>query len=325
MSYLDSTLKKLSILSGNKCAFPDCPLPLIDESGILTGEICHIKARNSGGKRYDASQTNKERDGYENLILMCPLHHTVIDSSEEIFTVDVLQEIKRKHESKHLESNEQGKLEILIEKLHSIFEKDNTRSLDSSKLLKEQNTSLMKAQKLAAEKTHNERREKWLYSEDGLTDTINSINEIYSLISQQIFDNGETFSTLGIELNAKEKFLRNIYNNDYGCQLEVEGFQENSYDNKPANIKLKIWLFEKKPSHQHGLFYSEPITRLYFKPDLLPDGQVSWKETERTSMNLTAQGICEKMFDLLINEISKKKPKRNSWKDDYIRENEDFW
>ena len=324
MSYLDSTLKKLSILSGDKCAFPDCPLPLIDESAILTGEICHIKARNSGGMRYDASQTNKERNNYENLILMCPLHHTVIDSSEEIFTVEVLQQIKKKHESKHPESNEQGKLEILIEKLHSIIEKDNTRSPDSSKLLKEQNTSLMKAQKLAAERTHNERREKWLYSDDGLTDTINSINEIYSLISQQISGNSETFSTLGIELNAKEKFLRNICNYDYGCQLEVEDFRENSYDNRPANIKLKIWLFKKKPSHQYGLFYPESITRLYFKPDLLPDGQVSWKETERTSMNLTAEGICEKMFDLLISEISKKKPQRSSWKDDYIRENEDY-
>jgi hypothetical protein len=322
MSYLDSTLKKLSILSGNKCAFPTCPLPLIDENGTLTGEICHIKARNSGGKRYDSTQTNKERDAYENLVLMCALHHTVIDSSEEIFTVESLQKIKKDHESQNTESNAQGKLEILIEKLHSIVEKDNVSS-DSTKLLKEKNSALMKAQKLAAENTHNERRQRWLYSNDGLRDALNSIREIYSLIEQQISSDIETFAALGIALNKEDKFKRAIYNKEFGCQLELEGFDENSYENTPANIRLKIWLFSKKPTYQQG-FYTEAIKRFHFKPDLLPDGQVTWNEIDRTSLKLPAEGICEKMFDLLITEIGKKKPQRSSWKEDYIRDNQEF-
>jgi hypothetical protein len=305
MSYLDSTLKKLSILSRNKCAFPDCPLPLIDESGTLTGEICHIKARNSGGKRYDAAQTNKERNAYENLILMCSIHHTVIDSSEEIFTVEILQKLKENHESQNPNPNEQGKLEILIEKLHKIVEKDNVSS-DLSKLLKEKNSVLIKVQKLAAEMKHKERLDEWLYSLDGLEDTISSLKEIYSLIEQQISGNVEIFSELGIELNNKDKFLRCIYNNNFGCQLEIEGFQEHSYNNYPSNIRLKILLFKKRPTHQRGFFHTEVIRRFNFQPILLPDGQVSWNGIDGNSLKLSAEGVCEKMFDLLITEIGRK-------------------
>lgn len=93
------TIKRLFAVSGNKCAFPKCPLPLVDEeSGKVTGRICHIKARNEGGARYDANQADEERHGFENLVLMCPIHHDVIDSDEDSYTVERLQHIKSEHE-----------------------------------------------------------------------------------------------------------------------------------------------------------------------------------------------------------------------------------
>jgi hypothetical protein len=95
----EATAKRLFAVSGNRCAFPECPLPLFDQStGTLTGRICHIKAKSPGGKRYDPSQTDSERNGFDNFVLMCGFHHDVIDTDDRSYTVERLQEIKREHE-----------------------------------------------------------------------------------------------------------------------------------------------------------------------------------------------------------------------------------
>ena len=94
------TVKRLYAVSGNRCAFPRCPLPLIDEqSGKVTGRVCHIKAKNPGGPRYDSTQTDAQRNNFDNLILLCPIHHDVIDSDVEAYTVDRLSQMKRDHET----------------------------------------------------------------------------------------------------------------------------------------------------------------------------------------------------------------------------------
>lgn len=97
----DSTLKILFALSGNVCAFPGCTAPIVDtEHGVVTGQICHIKARRKQGPRYDANQPTSERNGYENLILMCSAHNKIVDdpSTGDAFTVEILQGYKREHE-----------------------------------------------------------------------------------------------------------------------------------------------------------------------------------------------------------------------------------
>jgi hypothetical protein len=48
-----ATVKRLFAFSKNQCAFPDCTIPIVEASGVVTGIICHIKARNRGGPRYD--------------------------------------------------------------------------------------------------------------------------------------------------------------------------------------------------------------------------------------------------------------------------------
>jgi hypothetical protein len=95
-----ATVKRLFAVSGNICAFPQCTNPLVDStSGKVTGRICHIKARKPGFARYDPNQSEDERHAFDNLILMCPIHHDVIDSDTETYTVERLQEIKTKHEA----------------------------------------------------------------------------------------------------------------------------------------------------------------------------------------------------------------------------------
>jgi hypothetical protein len=95
-----ATVKRLFALSGNRCAYPDCDTPLVEEGGgKVTGRICHIKAQSVGGPRYDAGQSETERHAFENLILMCPTHHDVIDGDVGIYSVDRLRQLKMYHES----------------------------------------------------------------------------------------------------------------------------------------------------------------------------------------------------------------------------------
>jgi len=94
----EKSIKKLFALSGNICAFPGCDLPMVETSGTITGEVCHIKARNTGGSRYDPQQSDKERNDYKNLVLLCRHHHKIIDDEPEIYTVDALSGMKSIHE-----------------------------------------------------------------------------------------------------------------------------------------------------------------------------------------------------------------------------------
>jgi hypothetical protein len=102
-----ATIKRLFAVSGNCCAFPKCSLQLVDPpTGKVTGRICHIKARQPGGPRYDASQSEEQRHGFDNLLLLCAIHHDVIDDDSESYTVDRLNKVKAQHESNQVRTAE---------------------------------------------------------------------------------------------------------------------------------------------------------------------------------------------------------------------------
>jgi hypothetical protein len=93
----DATVKRLYARSGNRCAFPKCTIDIV-QGDTLVGEVCHIKAARPGGPRYDKSQTAAGRHGDANLIILCGVHHTVVDADEEAYTVDRLLKMKIDHE-----------------------------------------------------------------------------------------------------------------------------------------------------------------------------------------------------------------------------------
>lgn len=101
----ESTLKRLFAHSGNRCPFPNCKATLTFND-TLVGEVCHIKGEKPGAARYDASQTDQERQAYDNLIAMCPTHHTVIDDDEDAYTVQRILKMKTDHEAKTTEMPE---------------------------------------------------------------------------------------------------------------------------------------------------------------------------------------------------------------------------
>jgi len=51
-------------------------------SPYTIGEMAHIRGENPGSNRHDENQTAEQRNDYENLILLCPNHHTLIDKRE---------------------------------------------------------------------------------------------------------------------------------------------------------------------------------------------------------------------------------------------------
>lgn len=95
-------IQRLYAMSGNRCAFSGCTAPIIEDglgtAGINMGEICHIRASKAGGERYDPEQSDAERHGYENLILLCRRHHKLIDSDTIEFSVAKLLAMKQEHE-----------------------------------------------------------------------------------------------------------------------------------------------------------------------------------------------------------------------------------
>lgn len=89
--------------SGNHCAIPTCRKLLLKE-GTKTddpaniGKLAHIKGEKPGTARYDPEMTDEERNHHSNLIYVCSNCHDMIDKQERKYTVEVLQDIKKKHE-----------------------------------------------------------------------------------------------------------------------------------------------------------------------------------------------------------------------------------
>ncbi|MGA2912568.1 MAG: hypothetical protein ABSE07_03535 [Methanoregula sp.] len=94
-----TTYKELFALSGNFCAFPGCKQNIFEENHNLIGQICHIEAAKPDGERYNPNQTDNERAGFDNLILLCATHHLVTNDAS-IYTVEKLKAMKKKHEER---------------------------------------------------------------------------------------------------------------------------------------------------------------------------------------------------------------------------------
>jgi hypothetical protein len=93
-----SSVKALFAKSRNRCAFPDCVCRLVEPTGTVTGEICHIRAEKSRGPRYDKNYPTERRNAAENLILMCRRHHKLIDTETRTYKTEVLLRMKQDHE-----------------------------------------------------------------------------------------------------------------------------------------------------------------------------------------------------------------------------------
>jgi HNH endonuclease len=75
-----------------RCSFKGCQSELIqfDESrtsGAIIGEEAHIVAQKKDGARGQIAIDTERVNLYENLILLCSTHHTLIDALPTTYTV----------------------------------------------------------------------------------------------------------------------------------------------------------------------------------------------------------------------------------------------
>jgi len=91
--------------AGNRCSFRfqnsvcDQPLCINDQGkNVVVGQECHIVGEKPVAARF--IDDFPARESYNNAILMCPIHHKLIDDKEtrDIYTIEILIEMKRIHE-----------------------------------------------------------------------------------------------------------------------------------------------------------------------------------------------------------------------------------
>lgn len=103
-SYSDRVLKLLWGRSAGRCAIPECRVELFAEATdydpiIVIGEIAHVAAAGKAGPRAVPAMTAKQRNSYDNLILLCQNCHARIDGQPGFNTIEKLKDIKQAHEA----------------------------------------------------------------------------------------------------------------------------------------------------------------------------------------------------------------------------------
>jgi hypothetical protein len=68
-----------------------------DDDSVV-GDECHMVSSKPQGPRYDSTFPPERLDEPENLILLCRVHHKMVDDQYETYTAKVLQGLKANHE-----------------------------------------------------------------------------------------------------------------------------------------------------------------------------------------------------------------------------------
>jgi hypothetical protein len=102
MAVSERTRKALWSRSGNRCAYTGCAQVLVADAergdALVIGHEAHIVARRPNGPRGSLVARSRELDALDNLILLCPNHHRLVDGDRARFPVDVLEAMKKSHE-----------------------------------------------------------------------------------------------------------------------------------------------------------------------------------------------------------------------------------
>lgn len=133
-----SSITKLRLFadSGGYCSNPACLTEIflcLGDGAIHIGEIAHVISAGDNGPRTNAELTPEERSRYDNLILLCPTCHTVVDKAEQHYPLELLLDWKNNHKrtiaevfgTREYRSREEVRkaIEPLLDENHFIFQK----------------------------------------------------------------------------------------------------------------------------------------------------------------------------------------------------------
>lgn len=103
--YRTKTREILFGRSGNQCAYPECAKTLISRIEDTSEyhfnlHICHIRPVSEKGPRAETDSETEDLNSPENLILLCPGHHKLLDDHPNLYPVEKLKKWKLEHEAK---------------------------------------------------------------------------------------------------------------------------------------------------------------------------------------------------------------------------------
>lgn len=104
MAIIERTKRLLWARSGGFCQNPSCvrDLFVLFEDGSVSSidELAHIIAQSVDGPRGHESDGPFDRDGHDNIVILCPSCHAIVDKNEKQFPTSMLRAWKERHERK---------------------------------------------------------------------------------------------------------------------------------------------------------------------------------------------------------------------------------
>ncbi|MER7273921.1 hypothetical protein ABT369_05670 [Dactylosporangium sp. NPDC000244] len=101
-NYGRGVVPALTVLAQGTCYWPTCDeriTKFVDGIPVNNFEIVHIRAANAGGRRYVANLTDEKRGSFDNLVLLCIVHHKIVDKIRpDDFSIEELQRWKDERE-----------------------------------------------------------------------------------------------------------------------------------------------------------------------------------------------------------------------------------
>jgi len=122
MSILEKDRKLLWGRSANRCSICKTELVILktenDDDSII-GEECHIVSKKENGPRFRNNFELAKADNYSNLVLLCRIHHKIIDDQVNEYSEETLLKIKEQHEKWICEKLNEKKIEPIRFKMKS--------------------------------------------------------------------------------------------------------------------------------------------------------------------------------------------------------------
>ncbi|MFF3647354.1 Shedu anti-phage system protein SduA domain-containing protein [Streptomyces sp. NPDC002181] len=92
-----TTIRTAIALAGGRCSFAGCPSPRTLDNGLPLLEIAHISSLSPGGPRYAPELATGDQNLGDNIIILCPTHHLLVDRSPETYSIEVLVRMREAH------------------------------------------------------------------------------------------------------------------------------------------------------------------------------------------------------------------------------------
>lgn len=127
MPFSESVKVMLYASSGNRCAFPGCPIRLVfnekkSKELVNHGKAAHIVAESRKGPRGRQRLSSAKRNSYENGIVFCTNHHTdIVDKHPSKFSVSLLRKWKKDHDRKYGLSAKNPSKQLEVARLYAEY------------------------------------------------------------------------------------------------------------------------------------------------------------------------------------------------------------